>query len=138
MLAELYRREGHIIALSGRDEESLSPLLEFFSRYVTDPKYSLTLIPMFDSLLGKKKKFYWIFVEFFILSLELYSSIIGESSQVDSLFSKVRRNIQHELNFQRKVLGVIGSLDLLLATGSLRTVAAAMENSKDISQTKME
>ncbi len=58
MLAELYRREGHIIALSGRDEESLSPLLEFFSRYVTDPKYSLTLIPMFDSLLGKKKKFY--------------------------------------------------------------------------------
>ncbi len=77
-------------------------------------------------------------MEFFILSLELYSSIIGESSQVDSLFSKVRRNIQHELNFQRKVLGVIGSLDLLLATGSLRTVAAAMENSKDISQTKME
>jgi U3 small nucleolar RNA-associated protein 15 len=52
MIDELFHRDGIRIALSGRDEESLEPILLFIQRYITNPAYQTILIDLTNVILG--------------------------------------------------------------------------------------
>lgn len=52
MLEELVHRNGVRIALAGRDEEAVIPLLEFLAKYITHPRYSKILLTVTNIVIG--------------------------------------------------------------------------------------
>ncbi len=52
LLNELVQREGLQIALSGRDDQALKPILEFASRNISNPRYTSLLISVAEVILG--------------------------------------------------------------------------------------
>ena len=53
LLEELVHRQGLYIALAGRDEVSLSPILSYLAANLTDPRFVSFLIDICHSLFGK-------------------------------------------------------------------------------------
>ena len=96
VLEELARRSGLVIALSGRDEVALEPLLSFVSRYVSHPRYSRLIILVADRL------------------IDLYGGVLGHSDAIDELFLKLQRQVRMEVSFQRNIMQVMGSLDNII------------------------
>eukprot|EP01135_Chromosphaera_perkinsii_P008669 Nk52_evm2s1444 gene=Nk52_evmTU2s1444 len=97
---ELMQRDGLKIALSGRDEASLEPVLSFLIRNVTNPRYTHILINVTNVL------------------MDIYAPIIGQSVHIDEMFTKLQRKVDGELNFQKKMCELLGSLDLLFSSSS--------------------
>ena len=54
LLQELARRDGLSIALSGRNEEELYPILLFTRFSFLEPKYSSFMLDVFDMIIGKQ------------------------------------------------------------------------------------
>ena len=53
LIEELIHRDGLRIALSGRDETTLEPILVFLIKHLTNPRYAITLLQMGDMILGR-------------------------------------------------------------------------------------
>lgn len=100
VLEELCRRDGLTVALSGRDEQSLEPLLSFVSRHICNPRYARLLVQVTHSV------------------LDLYSQVLGQSDAVDELFLKLRALVKKEVLFQRQAVKVMGSLDAIINTST--------------------
>jgi len=100
VLEELSRRGGLSIALSGRDEVTLDPLLSFLARYITHPRYTRLLVQMTQRI------------------LDLYATVLGQSDTIDELFFKLHRQVKAELLFQKQVMRVAGTLDCVLSCSS--------------------
>lgn len=49
---------------------------------------------------------------------DMYSSVLGQSALIDTLFHKLRVKVDEEVKFQRELLQVRGQLDMLLAANS--------------------
>uniref|UniRef100_A0A7S3HET6 U3 small nucleolar RNA-associated protein 15 C-terminal domain-containing protein n=1 Tax=Spumella elongata TaxID=89044 RepID=A0A7S3HET6_9STRA len=101
VLEELCRRSGLSIALSGRDETSLEPIVSFSARYVNHPKYSRLVIQVVQKM------------------LDLYASVLGHSDAIDELFTKLHKQVRAEVGFQRQILRVMGSLDGIISTATM-------------------
>jgi U3 small nucleolar RNA-associated protein 15 len=101
VLEELCRRNGLGIALSGRDETSLEPVVSFSARYVNHPKYSKLVIQVVQKM------------------LDLYASVLGHSDAIDELFLKLHKQVRAEVGFQRQILRVMGSLDGIISTATM-------------------
>jgi U3 small nucleolar RNA-associated protein 15 len=111
---ELSRRSGLNIALSGRDESSLEPLLSFCARYVSNPRYAQLVIQVVHSI------------------LDIYGTELGHSDSVDELFLKMRKQVKMETKFQREVLQVCGALDCILGASSMLAANANPTNQAEI------
>jgi U3 small nucleolar RNA-associated protein 15 len=98
VLEELGRRRGLRIALSSRDEETLEPILAFTVRYIGQPRFAALLIGVSHML------------------IDIYSDVAGQSETIDELFAKLRTQVSTEARIQRKLLGVVGQLDGLIAS----------------------
>lgn len=103
VLEELCRRSGLTIALSGRDEKSLEPLLSFASKHVSHPRYSRLIVQVVDRI------------------LDLYGGMLGQSDAIDELFVKLQNHIKGEISFQRQVIKVMGALDGVISAAILST-----------------
>lgn len=101
VLEELSRRNGLTIALSGRDESSLEPLLSFASKFVTNSRYSKLIIRVAHHI------------------LDMYASVLGRSDAIDELFLKLHKQVKGELDFQREIMPVKGILDGIIASSTL-------------------
>ena len=98
VLEELSVRNGLSIALAGRNESSLEPLLSFAAKYVSNPRYSkLTMLVIHNVL-------------------DLYGNILGHSDSIDELFVKLRRQIKKEVEFQQQAIGILGALNVVIST----------------------
>lgn len=75
MLEELVLRNGLGIALAGRDEETLQPLVAFIVKYITHPRYASLLIDVCNVL------------------FDLYASVVGQSPVIDDLFLLLQRKV---------------------------------------------
>ena len=53
LLQELARRDGLTIALSGRNEEELYPLLKYLARHMTKPRFASFLLDVGDMVTGE-------------------------------------------------------------------------------------
>jgi U3 small nucleolar RNA-associated protein 15 len=96
VLEELSRRSGLAIALAGRDEATLEPLLSFAARYVSHPRYARLIV-----LVAHKV-------------LDLYGGVLGHSDAIDELFLKLHKQVKAEVGFQRQIMQVMGSLDAIV------------------------
>lgn len=98
LLEELAARNVLPIALAGRDETKLAPLLEFVMRHVTNPNYSALLVDVANTI------------------LDIYASILGESEVIDELFVKLQVKVTGELKLQRELHSMGGMLQMILAS----------------------
>ena len=97
VLEELNFRNGLSIALAGRNESSLEPLLSFATKYISNPRYAkLTMLVIHNVL-------------------DLYGNILGHSDSIDELFVKLRRQIKKEVEFQQQAISIVGALDVVIS-----------------------
>jgi U3 small nucleolar RNA-associated protein 15 len=96
VLEELNRRSGLGIALAGRDETTLEPLLSFCARYASNPRYSRLIVVAAHQV------------------LDMYACVLGHSDAIDELFLKLHRHVKAEVGFQRQIMRVMGSLDAVI------------------------
>lgn len=114
VMEELCRRNGLTIALSGRDESTLEPLLSFAAKYVSHPRYS-KLVSQVTQVI-----------------LDIYAPIIGQSDAIDELFLKLHQQVKLEVTFQRQVHKVMNALDGVINMSSSsrqRTLRAQQKES---------
>lgn len=52
VMSELMHRNALDIALSGRNDVSLEPILEFLFKYVTDPRFATLVFDVMNILIG--------------------------------------------------------------------------------------
>eukprot|EP00003_Mantamonas_plastica_P014204 TRINITY_DN2463_c0_g1_i4.p1 TRINITY_DN2463_c0_g1~~TRINITY_DN2463_c0_g1_i4.p1 ORF type:complete len:490 (+),score=199.21 TRINITY_DN2463_c0_g1_i4:365-1834(+) len=100
VIEELIRRDGLRIALSGRDETALEPLMVFLLKHVNNPRYSSLLIDVCNMV------------------FDIYSGVLGQSMVIDDLFTKLQTKLKHELRIQRELQELNGMLDMLMAASS--------------------
>jgi U3 small nucleolar RNA-associated protein 15 len=101
VLEELCRRSGLTIALSGRDESTLDPILAFCARYISHPRYTRLIVQVSHRI------------------VDLYCGILGHSDAIDELFHKLRQQVKAELSFHREIMRVVGSLDEIISASAL-------------------
>lgn len=101
LILELVQRDALRVALSGRDDVTLEPLLSFLTRHVTDPRFGEACADVVAVL------------------LDLYSPQLGHSPLVDELLAKLNGRVERELAFQRELFKLRGALDMTLAQAAM-------------------
>uniref|UniRef100_A0A7S0GKB2 U3 small nucleolar RNA-associated protein 15 C-terminal domain-containing protein n=1 Tax=Proboscia inermis TaxID=420281 RepID=A0A7S0GKB2_9STRA len=100
VLEELVKRQGLLIALSNRDEETLEPILSFTARYITHPRYSHLLIQVSH------------------IVCKVYGGVVGQSASIDELLDKLRQYVKEEILLQKRFLGLMGKIDAIVNAAS--------------------
>ncbi|KZT41148.1 WD40 repeat-like protein [Sistotremastrum suecicum HHB10207 ss-3] len=101
VISELAHLDALRIAVAGRDDVTLEPLLRLVLKHVTDPRFGQLCCAVAGVI------------------IETYSSLLGQSPVMDSLFLRLRRKVSEELRFQRELTRVKGALDMILASSAL-------------------
>ncbi|XP_067246069.1 U3 small nucleolar RNA-associated protein 15 homolog [Chanodichthys erythropterus] len=102
VIMELNRRGTLKNALAGRNEESLTKILSFLLKHITDPRFSRPLLTVGD------------------LVLDLYQQVIPQSPVVERLMQRLLDLLGREAELQQELLQVLGILDTLFASLTLR------------------
>ncbi|CAI2179637.1 19780_t:CDS:10 [Funneliformis geosporum] len=102
LIQELILRDALTIAIAGRDETSLTPLIKFVTKWITDPKYMNLMVDVAQVI------------------LELYSPVIGQSSTITNLIKTLHQKVKGEISIQLEMAKVIGSVEMIFAGGALR------------------
>ena len=97
VVEELVQRNGLRIALQGRDQQSLQPVVAFLARQITSPPFTPTLIGVANLL------------------LDMYAPVLGQSAAIDELFVKLRNTLEAEMRLQAELAQLLGAMDVLLA-----------------------
>jgi U3 small nucleolar RNA-associated protein 15 len=97
LLEELIRRNGLKIALNGRDEVTLEPFVSYLIRFITMPRYTKLLIEVSNTL------------------FDIYAPVLGQSVLIDELFTKLRNKLVAEIQFQKQLMNVLGTLDVIIS-----------------------
>ena len=97
------------VALAGRDETSLEPVVSFLLKYVTNPRYSRLLVDICGTV------------------LELYASYLGKSIAIDELMWKLRQRLHEEETLQTQLFSVLGALNMVI------TANGYLSEHKDVS-----
>lgn len=101
LLQELIHRDALRIALAGRDDVTLEPILTFLVRHITDPRFG----EMASEVAG--------------VIIDIYTPVLGQSPLLDEMLSKLQNRIDGELRFQREVMKLRGALDMTLAQAAM-------------------
>lgn len=113
LLQELIHRGGLLIALAGRDETTLEPLLVFLVNYCTAPQYTAFLTTVCTAVIN------------------MYASTLGRSVRVDELFFKLQTRLHREIDLQNELLRLMGALDMIVAAAEMPTADAAADEPDD-------
>ncbi|KAK8850439.1 hypothetical protein IAR55_004357 [Kwoniella newhampshirensis] len=101
LIQELIHRDALRIALSGRDDVTLEPILTFLARHVVDPRFG----EMASEVAG--------------VIIDIYTPILGQSPTLDEMMGKLQNRIERELGFQRELMKLRGALDMTLAQAAM-------------------
>ncbi|KAG6837437.1 hypothetical protein H0H93_009531 [Arthromyces matolae] len=101
VIQELMHRDGLRTALSGRDDVLLEPVLRLLVKYVTDPRFGEMVCHVAS------------------IAIEMYSSILGQSPLIDTLFSRLQKKVAAELRFQKELVKAKGALAMILSSSVL-------------------
>ncbi|XP_072289471.1 U3 small nucleolar RNA-associated protein 15 homolog [Eucyclogobius newberryi] len=97
VIKELDRRGKLQNALAGRDEQGLSHLLSFLIGHLVDHRFSPVLITAAEMI------------------LDIYRSVIGQSSVIDGQLMRLQNLLEKEIDYQQDLLEVLGMLDSMFA-----------------------
>lgn len=98
LMEELQRRQGLLPAISGRDEQTLKPLMTFLTRNVNNTRYASMLVDVCE------------------LVIDRYAGTLGQSTELDQLFVALRSKIRQEVGFQRELQQLSGMLEALIGS----------------------
>ncbi|KTF92702.1 hypothetical protein cypCar_00007969 [Cyprinus carpio] len=98
VIIELNRRGTLKNALAGRNEESLTKILNFLLKHIFDPRFSRPLLMVGD------------------IVLDLYQQVFHESPVVERLLQRLMEVLGREAELQQELLQVLGILDTLFAS----------------------
>ena len=131
LLQELARRDGLSIALSGRNEDELYPLLKYLSVNMTKPRYAPLLLAVCDMVAGKVCSLTLCFLSLTLSlthTLDIYGGVLSVSKGTQTLFRVLKVKIDRELQFQKRAFELLGTLDTILtasmATDRQKTIAS--------------
>ncbi|KAF8165304.1 WD40-repeat-containing domain protein [Crassisporium funariophilum] len=97
LIQELIHRDGLRIALAGRDDVLLEPVLRLLLRHVADPRFG----EMVSDIAG--------------IVIDMYRAVIGQAPLIDALFLRLRRKVTAEIRFQEEVIKAKGALIMVLS-----------------------
>jgi len=100
LIQELIHRDGLRIALAGRDDVLLEPVLRLLVKHVTDPRFG----EMVCDIAG--------------MVIQMYAPVLGQSPLIDTLFLRLRKKVSAEIRFQKELLKTKGALDMILSTAA--------------------
>ncbi|KCV69060.1 hypothetical protein H696_04480 [Fonticula alba] len=103
LLEELVQRSALQQTLLNRSDTDLLPLFQFIIRHIDNPRYSSLLIDVASML------------------LDLYDINAGKSTLLDDMLVRLSSRVAAELQTQRRLFSLIGSLDMLFAAASTST-----------------
>ena len=96
LIEELVQRgDGLHIAVAGRDDVSLEPIMKFILRHILEPDYTIVLSYVLDII------------------LDIYSSVIHSSPRSLALLKKIRQKTTDEVRFQTKLHELKGMLEMV-------------------------
>ncbi|KAL1257113.1 hypothetical protein QQF64_012658 [Cirrhinus molitorella] len=108
VIMEINRRGTLKNALAGRDEQSLSKILNFVLKHIFDPRFSQPMIMVGDII------------------VDLYKEVIPQSPSVERLLQRLMDVLGGETELQHELLQVLGILDTLFASLTPRKEVAAL------------
>lgn len=97
VILELSRRDALEIALSNRDTESLSRIIKFLEKHITNPSYSKILIPVASLL------------------LDMYSGLIGQDFILDKSLRKMRMILSDDFKNREEIIKLGGALEQIFS-----------------------
>ncbi|KAJ3043222.1 snoRNA-binding rRNA-processing protein [Rhizophlyctis rosea] len=97
LLEELIHRSALRIALAGRDDRGLEPMLAFLSRRFDDPRWSSILLDVTNVV------------------LDLYENVLAKSPLMADSIAKLRQRVTREVVAQESLQQVLGLLDAIFA-----------------------
>ena len=95
MLEELIDRSALLVAISGRTEESLAPLLFFLLNYLVHPVYSGVMLDVIGCVLS------------------VYGRRVGESVGMDEWVRRVRERVREECVVQEAMVRMRGGMEMM-------------------------
>ena len=99
LLTALRHRSAMRTALSGRDDVSLQPIFKWVCVHITNPRYVN------------------LCVDVGMLILDVYSSHMGESPQIDRLMARLHRSVRMEVERSQQAWQTEGMLGMLINPG---------------------
>ncbi|KAL8699468.1 MAG: hypothetical protein Q9201_005995 [Fulgogasparrea decipioides] len=99
LLTALRHRSALRTALSGRDDVSLQPILSWVCKYISSPRYVSTC------------------VDIGVQTLDLYSSHMGESPEIDRLVRRLHKGVRYQVERAQQSWQMKGMLDMVLESG---------------------
>ena len=96
LLTALRHRSALRTALSGRDEVSLQPIFQWVCTYISNPRHVS------------------LCVDIGIQILDLYSSHMGESAEIDRLMQRLHRGVRHQVEKSQQSWKTKGMLEMIL------------------------
>jgi len=110
----LVHRDGLRIALAGRDDVLLEPILRFLLKYIADPRFGEMVADITGVLLGNRFNLTGrLAPEQFS---DMYMSVIGQAPLIDALFLRLQKKVAAELRFQEEIIKTKGALTMILAS----------------------
>ena len=98
LLTALRHRSATRTALSGRDDVSLQPIFKWVCKFITNPRYVN------------------LCVDIGMLILDLYSSHMGESPEIDQLMARLHRTVRSEVERSQQAWQTDGMLGMLVTS----------------------
>ncbi|KAF8974522.1 WD40 repeat-like protein [Flammula alnicola] len=103
LIQELIHRDGLRIALAGRDDVLLEPILRLLLKYVADPRFGELV------------------ADITCIVLDMYTPVIGQAPLIDALFLRLRKKVAAEIRFQEEVIKAKGALTMILSSRILES-----------------
>lgn len=97
-LTELMAYNALTIALSGRGETTLMPILKFVSKNIQKPEFCHIVIEALEKI------------------LEIYATIIGQSPDIDGMLWIIFRKIRGEVKLTNELNTISGQLDMICSS----------------------
>ncbi|KAF7721902.1 snoRNA-binding rRNA-processing protein [Apophysomyces ossiformis] len=100
LLQELIHRDGLKIAITGRDDVALEPLVQFLLRNIHNPRFTNLIVDVADVV------------------IDLYMPVFGQSPLIDDLIARLSTKVKHEIKLQEQLVQTMATLDMLFAKSS--------------------
>jgi len=96
VLYELEKRDGLELAIGGRDQDALMPVLAFLNKFICKREYSSFLVKVCH------------------IVLDIYWSDIGKNAKVDQQLRTIAENIKKELELGREMASLQATLEFIV------------------------
>lgn len=111
VLLELIRRGSIKSALAGRDDKSISIILKFIQKNISNPKFVTVLTDVSNMI------------------IDLYADQVGNSPAMDELLVRLKDTVDGEVNYLKQLFEIMGTMDTIFsASQTSKPMDSLLEN----------